>query len=73
MDPIIPKGEEGDTRPLSIAFPRTMLTRIDKLAKATNNNRSATIKYLLRWALDAYDKLRDDEKSEKEGSKDNAA
>jgi Arc/MetJ-type ribon-helix-helix transcriptional regulator len=63
VDPIVPKGEEGDTRPLSIAFPREMLTRIDRIKKATNNSRSAVIKYLLRWALDAYDKLREDEKN----------
>lgn len=63
MDPIVPRGEEGDTTPLSIAFPRSMLARIDKIKKATNNSRSAVIKHLLRWALDAYDKLREDEKN----------
>lgn len=63
MDPIVPKGEEGDSRPLSIAFPREMLVRIDRIKKATNNSRSAVIKHLLRWALEAYDKLREEEKS----------
>lgn len=69
VDPIVPQGEEGDTTPLSIAFPRSMLQRIDKIKKATNNSRSAVIKYLLRWALDAYDKLREDEKSGVGGEK----
>lgn len=64
MDPIVPKGEEGDTRPLSVAFPRSMLARIDKIAKATSNNRSDTIRHLLRWALDAYDKARAAEQEE---------
>lgn len=62
VDPIIPHGEEGNTKPLSIAFPAAMLTRIDRIKKATNNSRSAVIKHLLRWALDAYDKLREEEK-----------
>ena len=65
MDPIVPRGEDaGELKPLSIAFPRDMLARIDRIKKATNNrSRSMVIKHLLRWALDAYDKLRDDEKN----------
>ena len=62
VDPIVPKGEEGDTRPLSVAFPAKMLARIDKIAKETHNNRSDTIRHLLRWSLDAYDKARDAER-----------
>lgn len=54
MQPIVPKGE-GEVKPLSIAFPKSLLTRIDKVAKETNNNRSDTIRHLLRWALDAYE------------------
>ena len=67
VDPIIPHGEEGSTKPLSIAFPATMLARIDKIKRATHNSRSAVIKHLLRWALDAYDKLRDEEKMKANG------
>ena len=55
MQPIVPKGE-GGVKPLSIAFPKQLLVRIDRVAKETNNNRSDTIRHLLRWALDAYDK-----------------
>ena len=62
VDPIIPPGERGETRPLSIAFPKAMLQRIDKIAKDTHNNRSDTIRYLLRWALEAYEKSRAAEK-----------
>lgn len=54
VQPIVPKGE-GEVKPLSIAFPKALLARIDKVAKETNNNRSDTIRHLLRWALDAYD------------------
>lgn len=54
VQPIVPKGE-GEVKPLSIAFPKALLTRIDRVAKETNNNRSDTIRHLLRWALDAYD------------------
>lgn len=68
VDPIIPRGDEGTTKPLSIAFPSAMLARLDKLAKQTNNTRSAVIKHLLRWALDAYDKLREEEKMKTNGS-----
>lgn len=76
VDPIIPHGTEGHTKPLSIAFPEDMLARIDRIKKATNNSRSAVIKHLLRWALDAYDKLREEEKlraaNEKKGRDDAA-
>lgn len=67
VDPIIPHGEEGSTKPLSIAFPTSMLARIDRIKKQTNNSRSAVIKHLLRWALDAYDKLREEEKMKANG------
>jgi Arc/MetJ-type ribon-helix-helix transcriptional regulator len=62
VDPIIPQGEKGDTRPLSVAFPKAMLQRIDRIAKATGNNRSDAIRHLLRWALDTYEKAREDER-----------
>lgn len=61
LAPIIPKGEHGDTRPLSVAFPKSLLTRIDKVARETRNNRSDAIRHLLRWALDAYEKSREQE------------
>lgn len=62
LQPIVPKGE-GGVKPLSIAFPKALLTRIDKVSKETNNSRSDTIRHLLRWALDAYDKGRSAESS----------
>lgn len=61
MAPIIPKGEHGDTRPLSIAFPRSMIAKIDKVARETRNNRSDAIRHLLRWAIEAYEKSREAE------------
>jgi hypothetical protein len=57
LDPVVPEGE-GDAKPLSIAYPEKMLERIDKVAHETHNSRSETIRHLLRWALNAYDKGR---------------
>lgn len=57
MKPIVPKGE-GAGSPLSIRFPKTVLTRIDAAAKATGNSRTETILHLLRWALDEYEAQR---------------
>lgn len=58
---IIPKGEHSEARPLSVSFPKSLLTRIDKVARETRNNRSDTIRHLLRWALSAYEKSREQE------------
>jgi metal-responsive CopG/Arc/MetJ family transcriptional regulator len=55
VQPIVPKGE-GNVKPLSIAFSKALIARIDKVSRETNNSRADTIRHLLRWALDAYDK-----------------
>lgn len=73
VDPMIPKGERGETRPLSVAFPKAMLARIDKVARETHNNRSDAIRHLLRWALDAYDRSREAERQGEDPKRGNAA
>lgn len=60
LSPVVPKGE-GEAKPLSIAFPEKMLERIDKIASETDNSRSETIRHLLRWAMEAYEKGRAEE------------
>lgn len=55
LNPVVPEGE-GEAKPLSIAFPEKMIERIDRIAKETGNSRSDTVRHLLRWAMDAYDK-----------------
>ena len=63
LSPIIPKGEHGDSMPLSVAYPRSMVRELDRIAKQTRNSRADTIRHLLRWAIEAYDKSRAEEES----------
>lgn len=53
--PSIPIGEKLE-KPLSLAFSKEMLRDLDRIGKATHNSRADTIRHLLRWAIDAYDK-----------------
>lgn len=50
---VVPKGE-GPTKPLSIRFPEKILKDIDRVASETNNDRTATIMHMLRWAVAEY-------------------
>lgn len=64
MKPMVPKSE-GPARPIPVRLTEPMLDRIDAVAKATGNERSETIRHLLRWALDEYDAQRAAEKAGK--------
>ena len=64
VKPVVPPGE-GPGIPLSIRYPKQLISRIDACAKATGNNRTETIMHLLRWALDEFDAQRAKERDAK--------
>lgn len=55
IEEIVPKSD-GPVKPLSVKFPTKTLKRIDHVAKTTGQNRSATVNYLVSWALDQWEK-----------------
>lgn len=54
---IVPKTELSEGKGLAVAFrcPKSLVARIDAVAKRTGNTRARTIVHMLLWACDAYD------------------
>jgi len=64
VDPVFPDNE-GELVLTALKLPRKLRDRIDAAAKATGNNRTQTVIALCRWALDQFDKQREEEKRSK--------
>lgn len=61
MRPVVPEGEGETTVQIGVRTPEKLLERIDRCAKETGNDRTATVLHLLRWALSQYEKERAEE------------
>lgn len=68
MKPVVPAGE-GLAQPMSLRVPKKLIERIDAVAKATGNPRTETLLHLVRWALDEYERQREEEETEKRPKK----
>lgn len=54
-DSVVPEGEGPLSDSISVRLPKKLLERIEKCAKETENDRSATVLYLLRYAVTVYE------------------
>lgn len=59
------KESEGSLEVLTLKVPVKLKARIDAAAKQTGNNRTQTMLALMRWALDQFEKQREEERKKK--------
>lgn len=53
---IVPtKGFVGPKEGVTTRLPKTLIAKIEEIAKETGNSRAETILFMLQWAAQAYD------------------
>lgn len=65
---LIPRGfGEREASPRSMRWPKEIADKVEDVAKETRHDFSATVFYLLDWALNEYSRQREAEKAKKTG------